>query len=192
VSTDTAKPTPLPSPLDVWIWALMPSTRPRLSSSGPPELPWLIAASVWIAPTVAKPVSDWIERSSAETTPTESDWSSPNGLPIAATGAPTVRSPAEPSGSGRSVRPAGSTRRSATSENGSNPTIFAGTWLSSLKCTKTWSALRIAAPSPLVTTCALVAISPSPEITKPEPRPDCAPPPRPVLMIVTTPGDSRR
>src|SRR3954470_16648300 len=85
VSTETAKPTPLPSPLVVWIWALMPSTRPRASSSGPPEFPWLIAASVWIAPTVAKPVSDWIERSSAEMTPTDSDWSSPNGLPIAAT-----------------------------------------------------------------------------------------------------------
>ena len=85
----------------------MPSTRPRASSSGPPELPWLIAASVWIAPVVSKPVSDWIERSSAEMTPTESDCSSPNGLPMAATGAPTCRSLVEPSGSGRSVRPVG-------------------------------------------------------------------------------------
>ena len=115
----------------------MPSTRPRASSSGPPELPWLIAASVWIAPTVAKPVSDSIERSSAEMTPTDSDCSSPNGLPIAATGAPTTRSPAEPSGSGRRVRPVGSTFSSATSANGSKPTIFAGTWLPSWKRTKT-------------------------------------------------------
>ena len=38
-----------------------------------------MAASVWIAPMVSKPVSDWIERSSAEMTPTESDCSSPNG-----------------------------------------------------------------------------------------------------------------
>ena len=68
----------------------MPSTRPRASSSGPPELPWLIAASVWIAPVIAKPVSESIERSSAETTPTDSDCSSPNGVPIAATGAPTI------------------------------------------------------------------------------------------------------
>ena len=66
-----------------------------------------MAASVWIAPMVSKPVSDWIERSSAEMTPTESDCSSPNGLPMAATGAPTCRSLVEPSGSGRSVRPVG-------------------------------------------------------------------------------------
>ena len=91
MSTETAKPTPLPSPVVVWIWALMPSTSPRASSSGPPELPWLIAASVWIAPSVSKPVSDSIERSSAEMTPTESDCSSPNGLPIAATGEPTTQ-----------------------------------------------------------------------------------------------------
>src|SRR3954465_4130098 len=51
----------------------MPRTRPRASSSGPPELPWLIAASVWIAPTVAKPVSDWIGGAGAETPPTHSD-----------------------------------------------------------------------------------------------------------------------
>ena len=51
-------------------------------------------------------------------TPTDSDCSSPNGLPIAATGAPTCRSSVEPSGSGRSVRPAGSTRSSATSAFG--------------------------------------------------------------------------
>ena len=31
------------------ICALMPITRPRASNSGPPELPRLIGASVWIA-----------------------------------------------------------------------------------------------------------------------------------------------
>ena len=67
----------------------MPITSPSASSSGPPELPGLIAASVWIAPSIGKSVSDSIERSVAETTPTESDCSSPNGLPIAATGSPT-------------------------------------------------------------------------------------------------------
>ena len=135
MSTGTAKPTPLPSPLSVSIWALMPSTRPWASSSGPPELPWLIAASVWIAPVVSKPVSDWIERSSAETTPTESDCSLPNGLPMAATGAPTWRLRVVPSGRGRRVRPAGSTLSSATSANGSKPLTFAGTWLPSAKRT---------------------------------------------------------
>ena len=113
---------------------------------------------------VSKPVSDWIERSSAEMTPTESDCSSPNGLPMAATGAPTCRSLVEPSGSGRSVRPSGSIFSSATSANGSKPLTSAGTWLPSAKRTKTFEALRMSAPSPLVTTCALVAISPSPEM----------------------------
>ena len=46
-------------------------------------------------------------RSSAEITPTDSDWRSPNGLPIAATGAPTVRSSDCPSASGVSVQPGG-------------------------------------------------------------------------------------
>ena len=68
----------------------MPSTRPSASSSGPPELPGLMAASVWIASPISNCVSDSIVRSSAEITPVESDWRSPNGLPIAATGSPTA------------------------------------------------------------------------------------------------------
>ncbi len=96
-STGTAKPTPLPLPFALSICELMPSTRPSASSSGPPELPWLTAASVWIAPVVAKPVSDWIARPVAEMIPTDSERSSPNGLPIATTGAPTRRSVEEPS-----------------------------------------------------------------------------------------------
>ena len=46
----TAKPMPtLPSPVPpVSICELIPITAPRVSSSGPPLLPWLIAASVWI------------------------------------------------------------------------------------------------------------------------------------------------
>ena len=125
---------------------------------------------------------------------TESDCSSPNGLPMAATGAPTCRSLVEPSGSGRSVRPLGSIFSSATSAKGSKPFTWAGTWLPSAKRTKTFEALRMSGPSPLVTTWALVAISPVPESTKPEPRPAALLLPgaaRPVAMTVTTPGDSR-
>ena len=47
-----AKPIPtfpsVPEP-PVRIWELTPITSPRALISGPPELPWLIAASVWIA-----------------------------------------------------------------------------------------------------------------------------------------------
>ena len=40
----------------VAIWELIPITRPRASSSGPPELPGLSAASVWITSSIAKPL----------------------------------------------------------------------------------------------------------------------------------------
>ena len=43
-----AKPTPLLPPPSLWICALTPITWPAASISGPPELPWLIGASVWI------------------------------------------------------------------------------------------------------------------------------------------------
>ena len=50
----TAKPTPtLPLPLPpVAIWVFTPTTRPRESSSGPPELPGLMAASVWMTSSI--------------------------------------------------------------------------------------------------------------------------------------------
>ena len=101
-SIGTANPTPSKpdSPLER-IWALIPITRPRASKSGPPELPWLIGASVWIASTRSYfVVSDGIERRIAETTPTESESVFPNGLPIAATGWPTTTRLESPSGTG--------------------------------------------------------------------------------------------
>jgi len=47
-----AKPTPELEPLPLRIWLLTPITRPLPSSSGPPELPGLIAASVWTASAI--------------------------------------------------------------------------------------------------------------------------------------------
>ncbi len=65
----------------------MPTTSPRASSSGPPELPGLTAASVWITPVVGKHTPGAaIWRSSWETTPVESEARFSNGLPITATG----------------------------------------------------------------------------------------------------------
>ena len=43
-----AKPMPMDPPDWEKIALLMPTTSPRLSSSGPPELPGLIDASVWM------------------------------------------------------------------------------------------------------------------------------------------------
>ena len=46
-----------------------PITSPRESTSGPPELPGLSAASVWITSSISRPDCDRSERPSALTTP---------------------------------------------------------------------------------------------------------------------------
>ena len=66
----------------------MPTRRPALSSSTPPELPGLIAASVWITPRIVFPPpsgSVTISRFSPLMTPVVSVWSRPKGLPMAKT-----------------------------------------------------------------------------------------------------------
>ena len=55
-----AKPTPSLPPDSLSICELTPITLPLASSSGPPELPWLIAASVWIAFVIGWLSGDWI------------------------------------------------------------------------------------------------------------------------------------
>jgi hypothetical protein len=131
-----------------------------------------------------------MSRPIAEMTPTDSDWSCPNGLPIAATGEPTTRSCELPSRSGVSVSPAGLSFSSATSELRSSPTTLAGTRLPSENVTYTASA-RSSSGGSLRITCAFVATKPSPSSTNPEPSP-----PRPSspvsALIVTTPGARRR
>ena len=79
----TAKPMPLllacpPAELPVdSICEFTPITRPAESSSGPPELPGLSAASVWITPSIEKPFGALISRSRALTTPVVSVRSRP-------------------------------------------------------------------------------------------------------------------
>ena len=48
---------------------LMPMTSPREDTSGPPELPGLSAASVWITSSISRPVLERSDRPSADTTP---------------------------------------------------------------------------------------------------------------------------
>ncbi|MDQ6806017.1 MAG: hypothetical protein M3065_13870 [Actinomycetota bacterium] len=123
-----------------------------------------MAASVWIAPGIENafwalvPLSDWIERLVAEITPTDIDPAWPNGLPSAATGAPTARDALEPRVRGRSDRPAGSILSRATSAFGSAPTILAGTSLPSENCTKTALARRSTPLAVVLMTWALVTI----------------------------------
>src|SRR4051794_25250597 len=63
----TARPRPMPATA-----VLMPTRKPRPSTSAPPELPGLSAASVWMTSSmmrVAPPERAGSERPSAETTP---------------------------------------------------------------------------------------------------------------------------
>ena len=53
-----AKPTPSLPPDWLWICAFTPITWPAAFRSGPPELPWLIGASVWIASPIVKLFGD--------------------------------------------------------------------------------------------------------------------------------------
>ena len=58
-------------------------TWPSALISAPPELPGLIAASVWMAPEIVAPSGAWRSRCRAETIPVVRVWSRPKGLPIA-------------------------------------------------------------------------------------------------------------
>ena len=78
-STGIAKPMPALAPEGLKMAVFTPISRPAESSSGPPELPGLMAASVWIAPRITRRVTDSISRLSALTMPVVSVWSSPKG-----------------------------------------------------------------------------------------------------------------
>jgi hypothetical protein len=60
-----------------------PITRPRASTKGPPELPGLSAASVWITWSISRPLRERIVRPRALTTPLVTVVSKPSGLPMA-------------------------------------------------------------------------------------------------------------
>ena len=59
----------LPDEPAVAICEFTPITCAALSSSGPPELPGLIGASVWITESISKPLGAWMWRPSPETIP---------------------------------------------------------------------------------------------------------------------------
>ena len=97
VSTGTAKPTPALVPVGLKMAEVMPITRPLLSRSGPPELPGLMAASVWMMPVIVRSSGPWRVRSSAlMPTVVSVRPKGPKGLPIAIAHWPTRRSPEAP------------------------------------------------------------------------------------------------
>src|SRR5206468_10651636 len=154
---------PMPTLAPVWpaIWALTPTTSPLESSSGPPELPWLIAASVWIESLIVKLFGACIWRWTALTIPPVSVSSRPNGLPIATTASPTLTLLESPSVSGCRTDCGASTLITARSVDWSLPTTEALYVLPFQNRTETESALS--------TTCSFVTMCPSESITKPEP-----------------------
>ena len=95
VSTGMANPTPAFDPDGDMMAVLTPTTRPLESSSGPPELPGFTAASVCITLEIWCPELVGKRRCRALITPKVSDWSNPNGLPIAKANWPTLRSEAQ-------------------------------------------------------------------------------------------------
>src|SRR5215218_1642770 len=161
------------------IWELTPTTRPLESSSGPPELPGLIGASVWMTSSIWKPFGARISRPTPDTIPAVAVRSSPNGWPMATTASPTWTSSEFASGSARSP-PAcfGSTRTTARSDETSLPRTRAS---SRLPRSPNFTCVVLAAP----TTCALVTMVPSRPTTNPVP--DAVPPER-RAWTDTTPG----
>ena len=98
---------------------LTPTTRPRLSTSGPPLLPGFSGAVCWMMLSISRPSCERMLRPSALTTPVETVESKPSGLPMAITSWPTRRASESPSvqiGRSRAAR-----RTSARSVAGSSP-----------------------------------------------------------------------
>ncbi len=123
----TEKPTPADcrAAPSVMMRVLIPITSPRVFRRGPPELPGLIAASVWIISTLVPRTPRGRSRPLKETTPTVTLFPSPNGLPIAITHSPT--STWSESARSRTVSGSlGSILRRATSVRASRPTSLAG------------------------------------------------------------------
>ncbi len=179
-------------PVPVSICVFTPMTWPRALRRGPPELPGLIGASVWMTWSMVKRFGAVIRRWSALTMPEVTVRSSPNGFPIATTESPTCTTSELPRVRGVSALAEASTRRTARSVEGSVPTTSARTVSRLEKLTVT-----SLAPS---TTWKFVTIWPVLSMTKPEPRAAWLPPKGSVdppdvelfvALIRTTPGAAR-
>ena len=99
----TAKLIPADWPTWLMIAVFMPITSPREFSSGPPELPGLIAASVWMIPLIIRPFLALSERSRLLMIPVVRVRSRPNGLPRARIFWPTSSCDESPSATGNEL-----------------------------------------------------------------------------------------
>ena len=122
--------------------------------SGPPELPGLMAASVWIRSSRMTVALSWMRRPFAETTPWVTVfWNSPSGLPMATTVAPTGAF--SESASAAATSPCAGTLSTAISVCGSRPTSVAFTVRLSKKTTSNDAPTP---PRPFSTTWLFVAM----------------------------------
>ena len=151
-SAGIANPTPIFAPIGEISRLLIPITSPLRLNNGPPELPGLIAVSVWINRSYAPP--DPILRCNAETMPAVTVLPRPSGLPMAITQSPTrlfFESAIATNGS-----PTALILSNAMSDDGSRPTISA---LYSLPSNSVTVTLSTASPAgPPATTWLLVTI----------------------------------
>ena len=184
-SMGMAKPMPCPL-LETAVF--MPITWPLASASGPPELPGLIGASVWIRPARRSPLvcSDLLR---AEMMPEVTDGppgASPRALPMATTGSPTWRPEDLPILTGVSV-PGFWIWMTAMSSAVSVPSTLA--WYT-VDWPKTCT-LTVLEP---LTTWAFVTTLPWVSRTMPLPSPWVVPPnvPDAEVLIMTTPDSTAR
>jgi hypothetical protein len=118
-----AKPMPMLPPVGEKICELMPTSSPVVLTSAPPELPWLMGASV-CRKSSKLPSERPVRRPLAEMMPAVTVWPTPKGFPTASTTSPTrTRSESPSVSTGRSFA---STLRTARSDGGSLPTSLAG------------------------------------------------------------------
>src|SRR5215831_8995616 len=141
---------------------LMPTTSPRVETSGPPELPGLRAASVCNTSSISRPLEARSDRPSADTTPEVTVNSKPSGLPMATTNWPR-RSCFESPSTADASRRAEVTRRSARSVSRSSPIN---------RASRLWPSVSVRRASlwPWITWL-LVSTRPSGEMMTPEPMP---------------------
>jgi hypothetical protein len=107
--------------------ALMPTRLPSMSTSAPPELPGLIAASVWMK--FSKVLMPKRLRPVALTMPWVTVCPTPKGSPTASTTSPTCTEPGSANVTG--CRPVASTFSTARSVSGSVPSTRAAATLPS-------------------------------------------------------------
>src|SRR3989454_3768353 len=159
----TANPSPSEPPEWDRMWLTIPMTSPCMLNSGPPELPWLIAASVWKNSARDIPLKVAFGLRRALMYPTVRVWLAPRGGPTTNTGAPISTASESPMLATNGARGAFSSCRSATSAEGSDDRTLA------LSVSPVRNSTSIA--SAVCTPWAAVRILPSGEMSTPEPRP---------------------